>query len=220
MSSLCHHFFFLLIFVFFSHWVSYEFGCNVQGQHDGVWTQQNQANVALSLSPLQAFWERSYDCRPCITEVGMITPCSRTFHTGLQYFEPTLLAVISEFELQRSWNQYQLLSSQNLSFRGAEITFTAKVTNPSLAKVFKRKGWYIHHNRRKSRLSIKGVSKIVLIFYVRFLWSVQERIAESPSLQAKIVGWKLLLVRLRTRSQYADIAKLWRWFYSVYSFYT
>jgi hypothetical protein len=52
-----------------------------------------------------SFWERSYDCRPCITEVGMITPCSRTFHTGLQYFEPTLLAVISEFELQRSWNQ-------------------------------------------------------------------------------------------------------------------
>lgn len=136
-----------------------------------------------------SFWERSYDCRPCITEVGMITPCSRTFHTGLQYFEPTLLAVISEFELQRSWNQYQLLSSQNLSFRGAEITFTAKeVTNPSLAKVFKRKGCYIHQNRRKSGLSIKGVSKIVLIFYVRFLWSVQERIAESPSLQARLWG--------------------------------
>ncbi len=68
-----------------------------------------------------SFWERSYDCRPCITEVGMITPCSRTFphrpgafwtniagcHLRVWASEeltPRSAAVISESELQRSWN--------------------------------------------------------------------------------------------------------------------
>jgi hypothetical protein len=92
--------------------VSYEFVCSVQGQHDGVWTQQNQANVALSLSPLQAFWERSYDCRPCITEVGMIK-----WGWSLPVPEPFTQAC-------SILNQHCWLSSQSLSFRGVETNIS------------------------------------------------------------------------------------------------